>query len=109
MGVVYKARHRSLDRVVALKMIRAGEFATEAELKRFQAEAEAAAHLEHPNIVPIYEVGEHNGQPFFSMKFLECGTLAARNDDGGWGMQDKDGPPARLPHSIPLAVGALDP
>ena len=83
MGVVFEARQVSLNRPVAVKMIRAGLFAGEADLRRFRIEAEAVAHLDHPRIVPIYDVGEHQDCHYFSMKLIRGGSLAQ--------------PPARVP------------
>ncbi len=78
MGVVYQARHLQLDRVVALKMILAGGHAGAAEMERFRVEAQAIARLQHPNIVQVFEVGEHDGLPFFSLEYCAGGTLAQK-------------------------------
>lgn len=82
MGVVYRARQKRLNRFVAVKVLVAGEFADVAARRRFQAEAAAAARLRHPHIVAIHEIGEHEGQPFFSMELIEGRTFADLVRDG---------------------------
>src|SRR4051812_10181163 len=78
MGVVYQARHRGLNRVVAIKMILSAELATSEQMLRFRLEAEMAARIHHPNVVEVHEVGEWRGRPFVELEWVGGGTLAQR-------------------------------
>ncbi len=100
MGVVYRARQSRLNRSVALKMILAGQFASEADVERFHIEAEAAANLDHSGIVPIFEVGEHEGNHYFSMGLVEGGSLASMVSDGPLPALEA----AKLVHKIAEAI-----
>jgi WD40 repeat protein len=102
MGVVYKARHVALNRVVALKMILSGGYASQEERQRFRAEAEAVAQLQHPNIVQVYEVGEYQGHPYFSLEFCPGGSLASRLDGTPWQAREA----ARLMETLARATQA---
>src|SRR5258708_7361751 len=105
MGVVYKARQVTLNRVVAVKMILSGRLAGDDDVRRFHAEAEAAASLRHANIVAVYEVGEVRGQHYFSMEFIDGRSLAPVLRDnpllaGGTGRHKHNADEANtLPHT----------
>ncbi len=99
-GIVYKAMQKSLHRIVALKMIRAGEQATLEDHARFRLEAEAVARLQHPNLVQIYEVGEWEGQPYLALEYVDGGNLAQRINGKPWSAQDA----ARLMETLALAM-----
>ncbi|HZT81133.1 MAG TPA: protein kinase [Gemmataceae bacterium] len=102
MGVVYKARHRKLNRIVALKMILSGEHAGAAELARFLTEARAVAQLQHPNVVQIYEIGEQDGRPFFALEFVDGDSLARKL--GGTPLPPREA--ARLVETLAQAMQA---
>lgn len=100
MGVVYKARQVRLNRIVALKMILSGELAGDQEVKRFHKEAEAAANLDHPGIVPIFEIGRNNDQHYFSMAYIDGPSLHGKLRDGPLSSRES----ARLCQRIAAAV-----
>ncbi len=100
MGVVYKARQLRLQRIVALKMVLRGEFASAQEIQRFHQEAESAAQLDHPGIVPVYEVGQSGSRHFFSMAFVEGHTLSQRLLEGPLSTQEA----AELIRQLAVAV-----
>lgn len=103
MGVVYKARQTKLNRVVALKMILAGHLAGEEDIERFRSEATAAANLEHFGIVPIFEIGEIDGQHYFSMGFVDGESLADRVADGPLGMREAADLTKRIAEAVAYA------
>ncbi len=105
MGVIHRARQRSLNRIVALKLILAGEWASPDFVERFRTEAEAAAALEHPNIVPIHEVGHQEGQHYLAMKFVEGGSLARLLDDAQRNQPDAPPYPAREAARLVATIG----
>ncbi|MBX9789695.1 MAG: protein kinase [Pirellulales bacterium] len=100
MGVVYKARQHALKRTVALKMILVGSFAGPEQLARFRLEAEAIARVQHPHIVQIYEVGEHEGLPFYVLEYVEGGSLSQKLG----GVPQRSRRAAELIHNLALAV-----
>lgn len=100
MGIVYRAHQVSLNREVAVKMILSGRLASDTDLERFEAEAKAAGRLDHPGIVPVYEAGEHEGQPFFCMKYVHCKTLLQLLADGPLDPRDA----ARILSAVARAV-----
>ncbi len=100
MGVVYKANQQGLNRLVAIKMVLGGDHAREEDLARFKIEAEAVASIQHPNIVQIYEVGDKDGTPYFSLEFIDGGTLHQRID----GKPQKPESVAEIAHQLALAM-----
>lgn len=104
MGVVYRAIDRSLKRTVALKSVLTGDMATERDLMRFRFEAEAAAGLDHPAIVPVYAFGEFDGRPFLVMKMMDGGSLSARLRQNGPGFRLSPHEAARLVRDIAHGV-----
>ena len=101
MGIVFKAKQARLNRLVALKMIRAGAGARPQDLARFEAEAQAVAAIEHPNIVRIFEIGEHGGMPFCSLEYLSGGSLAKL-------IGSKPQPPADAARIVSTLASAMD-
>jgi WD40 repeat protein/tRNA A-37 threonylcarbamoyl transferase component Bud32 len=101
MGVVYKARHRGLYRLAALKMVLAGEFASPTQELRFRLEAELAARVQHPNIVQVYEVGSYEGRPFLALEWVEGGSLANWLDSKPW-------PPSEAAALVETLARAID-
>jgi xanthine/CO dehydrogenase XdhC/CoxF family maturation factor len=102
MGIVYRARHRSQGRVVALKMLLPARLASPSQLERFRLESAAVAELDHPNLLPVFEFGEYHGQPFFTMRVAEGGSLAARLAEGKSSLDAKEA--AKLVATIARSV-----
>src|SRR5678815_3601359 len=102
MGIVYRARQLSLNRPVALKMLRAGDCGSAALLARFQAEAEAVARLHHPNIVQIYDYGEHDGMPYLALELVEGSPLATTSSSSRTA-RDAAGIVVTLAHAVQFA------